>query len=101
MNQFEATAAQIAHDAVRPRNSTQHAERSHFGFFGAREHAHAETATPLHFGGEPSPVLGVAHRRGGDGVEARHPHRAQQVTEPLDVQERPLDPLRIEPAGVV
>ena len=101
MNQFEAAAAQIAHDAVRPRYSAQHAERSHFGFFGAREHAHAKTAPSLHLGDEPGPVLGVAHRRGGDGVEARHAHRAQQYPETFDVQERLIEALRIEPAGVV
>ena len=74
MDQLETPAPQVAHDAVRLRAAAQHAERRHLRFFGAREYAHAKTAPPLDLGDELSPVLRVAHRSGGDGVEARHSH---------------------------
>ena len=101
MDQLETAAAQVTHDAVCSRYAAQYAERRQFRLFGAGEHAHAYTAPPLHLGDELSPILRVAYRRGGDGVVARHTHRAQQRPEAFDVQERLIDARRIQPAGVV
>ena len=64
----------------------------------AGDHAHAHAAAALDLGDELGAVLGVAHRRGRQQVEALHRHRARQPHEAGEIVERQLDAGLVQPA---
>ncbi len=99
-HQLDAAAAEIAHHPAGIRNSRDDAQRREPTLRLARQDLYGDAGAAPNLGGEGGAVLGIAHRRCCERIEAADADGACERHEPLEMREGRLDALGVELTGL-